>query len=53
MGGICRGRSGVLRVRIRCAITPIFLLFAVVLWSGTTPLDRLKDIAHSGLCDPV
>jgi hypothetical protein len=52
-GGIHRGVRGVLRVRIRCAITLISLLSIVVLWPGDASFDPLKDLAYGGLHDPV
>jgi hypothetical protein len=42
-----------LQAWVWCAITPISLLSVVVLWFETAPLDPLKDLAHSGLCDHV
>jgi hypothetical protein len=34
-------------------MTPISLLSAIVLWSGTALLDPLVDLARSNLCDLV
>jgi hypothetical protein len=34
------------------SITPISSLLTIVLWSGATSLDPLRDLAHSGLHDP-
>jgi hypothetical protein len=35
------------------AITLISPLCATVLWSGTAPLDSLRDLVHDSLCDLV
>jgi hypothetical protein len=51
--GIRGGLRGILRARVRCAITPVPLLFVVVLWHGTAPSDTLRGPPHSGFCDPV
>jgi hypothetical protein len=52
-GGICRGLRGVLRAWVQCAIAPISLLSATVLWFGTPPLDPLWNLVYSSLCDPM
>jgi hypothetical protein len=41
------------QAEIWCAITPVSLLFAAILWIATASLDPLEDLAHDGLCDPV
>jgi hypothetical protein len=51
--GIRRGMHDILRAGIWCAITPISLLFVVVLWLGTSSLDPLKDLTYGSLIDPV
>jgi hypothetical protein len=52
-GGIRRGMCSVLRVRIRCAITPISLLFATILCPRAASLDPLRDLAHGCRHDPM
>jgi hypothetical protein len=51
--GIRRGLHGVLRARVQCGITLISPLFAIALWSETAQLDPLRNLAHSGHCDPL
>jgi hypothetical protein len=51
--GIRRGMHDVPQAEIWCAITPVSLLFAAILWIATASLDPLEDLAHDGLCDPV
>jgi hypothetical protein len=48
-GGIRHGMRGVLRAGVWYAITPISLLFIVVLWLGTASLDHHGVLAHGGL----
>jgi hypothetical protein len=52
-GGIHCGLHGILRMRVRCAITLISPLSAAILCSRIAPLDPLGDLAHSGFCDPM
>jgi hypothetical protein len=52
-GRIHHGVHGILRARIWCAIALISPLSAAILWHGTASLDRLKDLAHGGLCFPM
>jgi hypothetical protein len=52
-GGIQHAMHDVLRVRICCAITPISLLSAAVLWPGAASLNSLGDLAFGRLCDPM
>jgi hypothetical protein len=47
-GGIRRGMCGVLRVRIWCAFTSIFLLAIAVLRLGAASLDSFGDRASLG-----
>jgi hypothetical protein len=51
--GIRRGVCGVLRARIRCAITLIPPLSAAILWPKTTSLDPLGDLTYDSLRDPM
>jgi hypothetical protein len=44
---------GVLRARIRCAITLISLLSIAVLQPRATSLDPIGDLAYGNLHDPV
>jgi hypothetical protein len=53
VGGICHDVHGILRARIQCAITPIYLPSAIVLWPGVASLDTLRDLAYGGLHDLV
>jgi hypothetical protein len=52
-GGIRCGVHGVLQWRVRCAITLISLLLAIVLWLGAASHDFLGDPTYGGLRDPV
>jgi hypothetical protein len=52
-GGIHCGMRNDLRAGVWCAITPISLLFAAILWPGAASLDPLGELAHDSLCDLV
>jgi hypothetical protein len=52
-GGIRGGLYDILGMRVQCAIPPIPLLFAVVLWYGTASPPSLGGPAYSSICNLV